>query len=491
MFASGVVKLTSRCPTWWSLTALDYHYESQCIPTPLAWWFHHLPAWFQRLSVVATYVIEIPIPFLFFAPARNLRLFAFFSQCLLQLLIILTGNYNFFNLLTLTLCLSLLDDGFFGKGRLDKKETTGITASISATLRPYLHPYGSVAVYAVLFAYTVKYFDLQLNFSSSFPSVESRIAFSQRDFFSALTKVMPLTVYTGATSLLVEIWNTGSVMVKRKRRKGEAGLVGICSTFGSLVLFAFWCGIASLMFSISLIPHAVVDDTASSSIPTSLRRIYSKFEPFEITHSYGLFRRMTGVGGRPEVVIEGTNDNLDESPEWEEIEFPYKPGALERPPPVVAPHQPRLDWQMWFAALGSYQHNPWFLNLLYRILSHQPEVVSLLDSLYPFSKSPPKYVRATLYHYHYTKPSEVKDYWKREKQGSYFPIVDVNDPGLNSYLRQAGLLDSPSDNVPDILQLQKCLSQIRLLVGGLDGFCLCGLMLFIAFVSSRMSKFKK
>ena len=113
MFASGVVKLTSECPTWWGLTALDYHYESQCIPTPLAWYAHQLPAWLQRLSVVATYVIEIPIPFLFLVPVRSLRMFAFYSQVLLQVLIILTGNYNFFNLLTLTLCLSLVDDQQF------------------------------------------------------------------------------------------------------------------------------------------------------------------------------------------------------------------------------------------------------------------------------------------------------------------------------------------------------------------------------------------
>ena len=121
-------------PCRWGLTALDWHYESQCIPTPLAWYAHHLPYWFQRLSVVGTYFIEIGVPFLFFIPIRSLRLFAFWnqvipaitapfhstyyslslisllSQIFFQLCIILTGNYNFFNLLTITLCVSLLDD---------------------------------------------------------------------------------------------------------------------------------------------------------------------------------------------------------------------------------------------------------------------------------------------------------------------------------------------------------------------------------------------
>ena len=80
MFASGIVKLTSMCPTWWGLTALNYHYETQCIPTSAAWFAHQLPEWFQSLSVVATYVIEIALPFLFFSPVRSQRVFAFAGQ---------------------------------------------------------------------------------------------------------------------------------------------------------------------------------------------------------------------------------------------------------------------------------------------------------------------------------------------------------------------------------------------------------------------------
>ncbi|KAK0055177.1 lipase maturation factor 2 isoform X2 [Biomphalaria pfeifferi] len=85
MFASGIVKLTSKCPLWWGLTALNVHFESQCIPTPAAWYWHHLPEWFLKLGVVATYVIEIPIPFLFFSPVKSLRTFAFWSQLLFVL----------------------------------------------------------------------------------------------------------------------------------------------------------------------------------------------------------------------------------------------------------------------------------------------------------------------------------------------------------------------------------------------------------------------
>lgn len=68
----------------------------------------------------------------------------------------------------------------------------------------------------------------------------------------------------------------------------------------------------------------------------------------------------------------------------------------------AAPHQPRLDWQMWFAALGSYQHNPWFVHLVYKLLHGENDVLDLMASKQPF-KTPPHYVRAILYKYHYTK----------------------------------------------------------------------------------------
>nr|XP_014130589.2 lipase maturation factor 2 [Zonotrichia albicollis] len=123
------MKLMSSCPTWWGLTALTYHYETQCIPTPGAWLAHQLPVWFQKLSVVATYVIEVAVPVLFFAPLRRLRLFAFYCQVLLQLLIILTGNYNFFNVLTIVLAFSLLDEEHVGRwlGRPRRRQGNGET----------------------------------------------------------------------------------------------------------------------------------------------------------------------------------------------------------------------------------------------------------------------------------------------------------------------------------------------------------------------------
>lgn len=103
---------------------------------------------------------------------------------------------------------------------------------------------------------------------------------------------------------------------------------------------------------------------------TQIKDWHAIVDKYQLTHSYGLFRSMTGVGGRPEVIVEGSNSPTGP---WEEYEFLYKPGNLSRKLSFVAPHQPRIDWQMWFAALGEYQRNPWFLSLVYRLLKNQPE----------------------------------------------------------------------------------------------------------------------
>ena len=75
-------------------------------------------------------------------------------------------------------------------------------------------------------------------------------------------------------------------------------------------------------------------------------------EPYRTFNSYGLFAVMTTE--RHEIIVEGSNDGVN----WLPYEFKYKPGDVMKRPGFVAPYQPRLDWQMWFAALGDYQHNP-------------------------------------------------------------------------------------------------------------------------------------
>jgi predicted DCC family thiol-disulfide oxidoreductase YuxK len=114
MFESGIVKLqsyegTGAVNTWRDFTALDYHYWTQPLPAWTSWYLHHFPKGVHLLSLGATYAVELALPFLFFAP-RRLRNFALLSQVLLQLAIMVTGNYGYFNLLTILLCVPLIDD---------------------------------------------------------------------------------------------------------------------------------------------------------------------------------------------------------------------------------------------------------------------------------------------------------------------------------------------------------------------------------------------
>src|SRR5262249_4235855 len=110
MFESGAVKLLSGDSAWRGLTALSYHYETQPLPTPLAWYVHQLPASMQKISVVGMFVVELLVPFLFFAP-RRLRTIGAWMTIGFQVLIALTGNYTFFNLLTILLCVPLFAMG--------------------------------------------------------------------------------------------------------------------------------------------------------------------------------------------------------------------------------------------------------------------------------------------------------------------------------------------------------------------------------------------
>ena len=109
MLMSGVVKLTSGDDSWWNLTALDYHYWSQPLPTVFGWWADKGPEWFKHFSVAFCLVVEIIVPFFIWAP-RRLRVAAAGIMIFLQLGIAITGNYCFFNLLTIALCLLLIDD---------------------------------------------------------------------------------------------------------------------------------------------------------------------------------------------------------------------------------------------------------------------------------------------------------------------------------------------------------------------------------------------
>lgn len=155
--------------------------------------------------------------------------------------------------------------------------------------------------------------------------------------------------------------------------------------------------------------------------PEPLIALNRAVAPFNMVNNYGLFQVMTTR--RPEIVLEGSRDGKT----WMPYEFRYKPGAPDRRPPVAAPHQPRLDWQMWFAALGHYRQSPWFVHFCLRLLEGSPAVTDLL-ARNPFPDGPPRYLRAQLYDYRFTTPDEKSrsgDWWKRTFLKAYLPKIQL------------------------------------------------------------------
>jgi hypothetical protein len=245
----------------------------------------------------------------------------------LQLVIALTGNYCFFNLLTLALCLLLIDD------------------SVAAALWAAPHEGAK-------------------NVSATFRTAK-RLQDQLRSYAAIVVIVLTLPI---------NAW---------------------------LIFTAFKPG---------------------ADWPRPLVAIYGRLQPFRIVNGYGLFRVMTK--DRNEIVIEGSADGID----WLPYEFKWKPGDVIRAPGWCAPHQPRLDWQMWFAALGSYRENPWFVRLIVRLLEGSQDVSRLLAKN-PFPHDPPRYIRAMFYRYRFTTLRERREtgaWWKREQLREYLPTVSLD-----------------------------------------------------------------
>lgn len=182
----------------------------------------------------------------------------------------------------------------------------------------------------------------------------------------------------------------------------------------SLVLWSFISGVVLCLFIMSTLVFIVGVFKKRWKIP-----LLGYVSHFYLSNAYGLFAVMTKV--RKEVVIEGSLDGKN----WKEYEFPYKAGDTAMAPKQMAPHHPRLDWQMWFAALGNYKSYPWFINLLVRLLEGSKDVLELLR-VNPFGEKSPKYIRAKLYRYEFTSYEERKQtacWWKREYLSDYTPVM--------------------------------------------------------------------
>jgi len=322
LLESGYVKLASGDPTWSGLTATTYHYWTQPLPTPLAWYMNQLPLAFHKGEVLITFFVELIVPFLIFAP-RRIRFIAAGLIAGHKTLILLTGNYTFFNFLTIAMYILLLDDTF-----LQRFLPRGITVPILDTPQPTV-PRWRLAIF------------------------------------------IPLALFIGILNLV--------------QLSGE-----------------FQLGV----------------------MPTPAIQLSQQVGQFFIVNGYGLFASMTT--SRPEIIVEGSNDGQN----WLPYEFKYKAGDLARAPAWIEPYQPRLDWQMWFAALeGSPNVEGWFPTFARRLLEGSPQVLALLDKN-PFPDKPPHYIRAELYNYRFTDfatRQATGNWWQREPAGEFFPPSTLAD----------------------------------------------------------------
>lgn len=312
MFLSGAAKLLSGDPTWADGSALAFHFETQPLPTVLGWYAHFLPSWLLTISTFASLLIEIVFPFFIFL-GRRFRLLAFSGFVLLELLILATGSYNFFNLLTIVLCISLLDD----------RELKRLS----------------------------RWF---------------------------------------------------SIPARKSPRYVVLGLAAVVAVGGALQILQ------------TTVPQY--------SVPGS-RFVLGLLHVPRVVNSYGLFAVMTTQ--RDEIVWQGSMDGNS----WHTYEFPYKPGDPSNAPAVATPHQPRLDWQMWFAALGTVRQSPWAYGFAGSLLRAEESVLGLVVD--PFAGEPPKYVRALRYRYEFSPPEErakSKHWWIRRYVGEWLPPSKMRTP---------------------------------------------------------------
>jgi hypothetical protein len=315
-FLSGITKILSGDRTWATWTALAYHYETQPLPSSISWYAHQLPPAVHYWSAAAMFVIEVAIPWLIVAPPRfyRIRAAATAAMIALQIGIGVTGNYGFFNLLTIVLYLALLDDRVLAP--LKRRATAAPEGPTNVAAVWHLLGSGLAILIAC---------------------------------FSVMAVFREIDLTRGQPSVVSYLWSSQAL-----------GAVA----------------------------------------------------PMDSINGYGLFRVMTTE--RPEIIVEVSADGTF----WKEWPFKWKAGDVNRRPSFVEPHMPRLDWQMWFAALDPRGAQRWLLPLMRGLLDNDEAIVRLLGPS-PLS-GPPQCVRLVYYQYQFTTRSEHAEngaWWRRLRLG--------------------------------------------------------------------------
>jgi hypothetical protein len=367
-FESGMVKIASGEPQWRQMTAMDEYYQNGPLPTWVGWYVQHLPHWFHASTAYCTLALELGLVWMLFLP-RRWRIVCFFIATAWQIGIILTANYTFLNYLVLALGFLLLDDRVLLHclPQRWKKPPLDHTAMDRADVtRP----------------------------ATATPT-EADSSSTWREVANQPTKASRFE--DGGEENWRDLFRQQLAVLKRS-------LVAIMLGW---VFYATAVELVWIVFPTLKLPTTPVE----------------ALEPFRIANRYGLFAVMTR--GRYEIEFQGSQDGQN----WQPYPFRYKPQDPSQPPGIYAPYQPRFDWNLWFASLGSWREYPIVINTEVRLLSTDPDVLALFAGN-PFPQEPPHQVRAVLWQYWFTTAAEKRKtgfWWRREFLGLYAPTL-ARDP---------------------------------------------------------------
>jgi hypothetical protein len=407
MFASGYVKLSWRDETWRDLTALTFHYWTQPLPSPLGWFANQAPLWFQKASCFGMFVVELGAPWLLFCGRIGRNVFGIVTL-LLMVGIAATGNYGFFEPLTIVLALSVLsrERPVTSWAAPEKKETLererprlGAVLGGSGTIGlrepglsrglverrepPRTAPSSGSSSAATLGAIT------------GAGSGATRVGIATILWRSVAS------VVAGAAAFLALIQFGHQLVEPRIVLREDSKVPAWLRKAGDLVL--------------DQVEWACVTPDPDRPGEPRFARVFEWIGPYRTLNTYGLFRSMTTR--REEVIVEGSDDGKN----WLPYEFRYKPGDPKAAPCWCEPHMPRLDWQMWFLPLGARAGERWFDRFLQCLLRNEPTVLALLAKN-PFPDAPPKLVRAQLYDYRFSTPetrAATGEWWFRTPGGLF------------------------------------------------------------------------
>jgi hypothetical protein len=399
----------------------------------VGWYFHQFHPLFLRIGVIFALLVEVPLTFLLLSPFQFTRRVGVVAQAFLQIFIMLTGNYNFFNLLTLALLIPVWYSDFPSDMAPPRQKMGSVLSTLSTFFSVHWLAQLLLIIALSVYSFLIMFDASILPIDSHSHHFIDRIVLEMKSSFQidyytqtgclfALGSCGISLGFNALAALYQYIYRLLSLPSLTQRLTSSIRFIFVLLSIIFTVIYIQFSALHLNGIHVDLKPYVLPQVVVASSNPA--------ISSMSLFSGYGLFRTMVGVGqlneterlsvfhvggrapsivARNEIVLEGYDLATEQ---WITIPFKYLPSHTTRTPQWIFPHQPRLDWHMGFAAHGSYQHHPWFISLIYRLLQgNQSSVIDLLDEKqYPFLEHPPLLIRSLLYEYDLTR---LDNYWNR------------------------------------------------------------------------------